>query len=228
MIIGNWFLAKSFPHYRDSESVLIFASGVSNSQNTDKLLFQREEGLLRKVILEHPDKHFVYFSTCSILDPSLWGSAYVIHKKRMEQIIAESCDTFSIFRIANPIGITENPHTLLNYLSQKIRNGDHFIVWKNARRNLIDIDHLVLIASYIIDHELHSNMILNIASPIDFSILEIVKTLEYTLGVSGKYSVEPLGWVPMISLEGVEWIINELNLKFDKNYLKDIVEKYYL
>ena len=51
MIIGAGFIAKSFEeYYKTREDIVIFASGVSDSQCSDIMEFYREEKLLSYVI----------------------------------------------------------------------------------------------------------------------------------------------------------------------------------
>ncbi len=88
MIVGNGLIANLFKN-EDRENVVFFASGVSNSLETDKSAFLREENLIRKTIKENPNKIFIYFSTCSIYDSSKNGSSYVNHKLKMERLVED-------------------------------------------------------------------------------------------------------------------------------------------
>ena len=63
MIVGNGLIANLFKN-EDRENVVFFASGVSNSLETEKSAFLREENLLRKHLTENPEEIFIYFSTC--------------------------------------------------------------------------------------------------------------------------------------------------------------------
>ena len=45
----------------DRENVVFFASGVSNSLETEKSAFLREENLLRKHLTENPEKNIHLF-----------------------------------------------------------------------------------------------------------------------------------------------------------------------
>ncbi|MFV0217909.1 hypothetical protein OBJ92_12895 [Empedobacter falsenii] len=65
MIIGKGLIASAFEN-RDREDVVFFASGVSNSLETDVRQFLREENLIRTTIQQYPTQTFVYFSTCSM------------------------------------------------------------------------------------------------------------------------------------------------------------------
>lgn len=53
MIIGKGLIAKLFTDH-DRGDVIFFASGVSNSSETDPAQFTREENLVAKALLENP------------------------------------------------------------------------------------------------------------------------------------------------------------------------------
>lgn len=93
----------------DREDITFFASGVSDSKCTDPKKFKREEDLLK----EQPRHiHLVYFSTLSIYYN--WNP-YVAHKKRMEQVVKDLFQSYTIVRIGN-ISWGTNPNTFINYL----------------------------------------------------------------------------------------------------------------
>ena len=89
MIIGNGLLAKAFSDFENNEKILIFASGVSNSNETRRQEFEREEILLRKGLTTHKDKLIIYFSTCSVYEPSTNYREYTRHKLDMEKNSSE-------------------------------------------------------------------------------------------------------------------------------------------
>lgn len=78
MVIGNGMIAKACKAFIDDTSVTIFASGVSNSAEVLVENFQREFELLAS---QTKDIKIVYFSTCSVNDPSVADTPYVRHKK---------------------------------------------------------------------------------------------------------------------------------------------------
>ena len=84
MIIGNGMLANAVRFY-DKDEVIFFASGVSNSLEKDPSAFEREIRLLHSCIEENPHKKLIYFSTCSVYDPSKAESPYVKHKLNAEK-----------------------------------------------------------------------------------------------------------------------------------------------
>ena len=79
MIIGTGDLAEVLEPV-DRSDLTFFASGVSNSQCTDKVQFQREENLL----MLHCSGHIVYFGSMSIYDKD---SPYTRHKRHMENLV---------------------------------------------------------------------------------------------------------------------------------------------
>lgn len=93
----------------DREDVTFFASGVSNSKETDLAAFNRE----RVLLLHQPTNiHLVYFSTISVYYAD---SPYVHHKRKMERDIIAMFNSYTIIRLGN-ISWGKNPNTLINYL----------------------------------------------------------------------------------------------------------------
>jgi hypothetical protein len=58
----------------------------------------------------------------------------------MESLIMEQHPMPVIFRVSNPIGLTKNRHTVINYFVDHIQQNITFFVWENVERNIIDID----------------------------------------------------------------------------------------
>ena len=141
MIIGSGLLAKAFTRrYADSAAVWIYAAGVSNSSCSDETEYERERERLTKALADGAAADaFVYFSTCSIGDPTAANSFYVRHKIRMEALVATH-RRHVIVRLPQIAGATPNPHTLLNYLFARVSRSEAFTAWRNASRNVIDID----------------------------------------------------------------------------------------
>ncbi len=227
MVIGNGLVAKGFSKYMTNDHLVIFASGVSNSTNIESSFFAREASLLEKTIQENREKTVVYISTCSIYDESMQHSAYVHHKLAMESLLAKQAKYFYIFRISNIVGSTNNPHTLLNFLYYHIKHELHFYLWEKASRNIIDMEDCYSIADYIISKQLYQNQIVNIANPTNYTIADIVSSLELRTGKKGLYSVIDKGSSPVIDTTITEDIIKTLLLNFDANYLERVVNKYF-
>ncbi|MGG7470453.1 NAD-dependent epimerase/dehydratase family protein [Chryseobacterium arthrosphaerae] len=184
MIIGNGILANAIRFY-DREDVIFFASGVSNSLEKNPAEFEREISLLKSVMNQHPDKKLIYFSTCSIYDASKTASPYVMHKLTIEKIIAEQHSNFIIFRVGNAVGRGGNPNTLINFLKSSILSENKLTIHNNARRILIGTDDIAsFVGKYINDF---NHEIINLAYPYQYSLPEILSTLEDHLGKKANY-----------------------------------------
>lgn len=111
MIIGNGDIAQVLEEGGvDHPDWVFFASGVSNSQETEDAAYERERQLLIKTL--RTAWHLVYFSTLSVFYKD---SRYTQHKKELEELVRNSSDNYTIVRLGN-ITWGDNPHTLINYL----------------------------------------------------------------------------------------------------------------
>ena len=225
MIIGNGLIANLFRE-NDRENVVFFASGVSNSLETDNSAFLREENLIRKTIKENPNKIFIYFSTCSIYDSSKNGSSYVNHKLKMEQIVEELANQFLILRVSNAVGKGGNPNLLMNYLVNAFHQEKEITVHTLATRNLIDADDVKNITLKFIN-ENSFNKIINVAYLENFSTSEILEILEKYFNKSAKKSFVKSGQSYLISIPEVESYFTENNLTNKEAYLCRILDRYY-
>ena len=227
MVAGNGLIAKRFREYADDDRFLIFASGVSNSKSTDQAAYEREFNLLKEYSELNPGKVFVYFSTCSINDPIENGSAYVSHKKNIEQYIQSNIGQYMIFRVSNLVGKTPNNNTIFNFIVQNIRQGVQFDLWINATRNLIDVDDFFSITDHILRNRLFLNRLINIANPINNNVQEIVAAAEKLFDKKANYQPIPKGGSFNIDISDIRTIIEQLNIKFGEGYLETLLRKYY-
>lgn len=226
MIEGKGMIAKSFEKYKDNKKIFIFASGVSNSQEINEDAFLREKNLLEKRLTEFQDSIFVYFSTCSIYDPSMINSNYVQHKLEMEKTIMQYSKCFYIFRLPQVVGKTNSP-TLVNYLVNRITNEQSFDIWKGSTRNLIDVEDVFKIANFIIEKQIFLNEITNIASSKSYYIKEIVLLIENILGIEAKYSCIDKGASYKIDTQKIYDITKELLISFNDEYMSRIIRNNY-
>lgn len=227
MVIGNGMIAKEFKSYRDIDYIIIFASGVSDSTNTDTAAFERELKLITETIQNNEGKLFVYFSTCSIYDLSMSQSSYVRHKIKMEDFIMKNCPQFIIFRITNPIGHTNNTHTVVNYFINNILEKYQFEVWEKASRNIIDIDDMYLICDAILQQKLFTNSIVNIANPKNYVVSYIINCIEKHFDVSGNYSLVDKGGSPVIVTTKIDKLYSAFNIHFNEDYFPKLLKKYF-
>lgn len=139
MIVGDGLIASAFyDDYENDENVIIFASGVSNSLETDSNEFKREEDLLIKTILENNGKHLLYFA--SYVDSNILKRSYAEHKQKMEGIIKESKIYYTILKLPQAIGWGGNKTTLVNFIIGKLKNNEEITVYKNTYKSLIDVE----------------------------------------------------------------------------------------
>lgn len=153
MIIGSGLLGRAFSaSYTHRNDVCVYAAGVSNSNITDKSEFAREQLRLTAALAAAKDVSvFVYFGTCSVLDPEAYHTQYVQHKLAMERLV-QTHSNYLILRLPQVAGQTPNPHTLLNFVYSRIIRSEAFVVWRTARRNIIDIDDVVTLGGLLIEN----------------------------------------------------------------------------
>jgi nucleoside-diphosphate-sugar epimerase len=228
MIIGSGLLAKAFPpDYNNRDDVCIYAAGVSNSGCTDDYEFDREKERLEYALASSQEKTvFVYFSTCSIYDEELSDSAYVKHKLAMEELVANRTNHL-IFRLPQVVGYTPNPHTLLNFLYARITRSERFHIWKNAQRNVIDVEDVASISAVFINDPAVRDVIINIANPENYSVLDIVTTFERVLHKKAICDYENKGGEYAIDVGQMQSVADKSGAVFDEAYLEKIISKYY-
>lgn len=225
MVVGRGLIATRFRNFTD-DSVLVFASGVSNSKLLDSEEYQREIELLSSHIEESPDKLFIYFSTYSVDDPDLIKTNYVQHKIQIEELIKKKMKRFLIVRTSNVVGNHPNPYTVTNFFFNKITNGEKFDCWKGAVRNLLDIDHLYEMTLQLLKEGVQNETVY-LVNPVCYPALDIVREMEETLKLKADYSVIDKGVHFKVNTTESERLFKKLGLDIN-NYLKNLLKKYYL
>jgi len=226
MIVGNGMLAQACqPAFGADPAVTLFASGVSNSRETRPEAFARESALLDESL----DRGglLVYFSTCSIADYELSTSPYVRHKLAMEKRIAERAERMAIFRLPQVVGHTPNPHTLTNYLHHQIDSGAPFQVWSHARRNLIDVADVAVIARRLVDEGAVLDRITNIACPFSVPVIELVRSFEAHLGRRANFTVVDAGASYPIDVTAAMAAAGRAGVAIGPDYIDQLIRKYY-
>lgn len=215
MIIGSGMIAKRFESW-DDPNTIIFASGVSNSKTTDKAEFERERELMYATLEKYPDAKIVYFSTCSIYDPSVNKSLYVAHKLSMETLIQSIADKYLIIRTTNLVGRSDSPHMIMNFLTTKIRNGTQFECWTKAVRNILDIDNFY---DFVVENIAQENKVLNVFNANSYPVVGIIRAIErhYKRRAITK-EID----------KGSDFVIKGIGLKMEGgDYLGFLLNKYY-
>ena len=227
MVVGNGLVATAFDYYYSSDEILIYASGISNSKSGKIADYHREREMFLKYVHENKKKTIVYFSTTSINDPELKNTPYVLHKKEMEELVKMNSGRYQIFRLSNLAGKSGNKNTILNFFNENISLGIPFECWKNAERNIIDIDDVFEVINYILNHKLYENEIVNIANIHNYPVTYIINQLEIFHNKSAKMIMVDKGTPFTINVEKMVFLANILNLKFNENYFPELLKKYF-
>lgn len=221
VIIGNGLLANAFSK-ANIKNCLFFCSGVSNSSETRKKAFDREEALLRNSIIVHSNKCIVYFSSVSAIKID---TPYYNHKKNMERIIVESAEDYIIFRLPQVAGAVVNS-TLLSFITQNIYLGNSFKVFKHATRTVVDVEDLVDLFELIYSQS-ERNVTLNICPQYTFQPEYLVKLISKKLNTEALYEIVDAGSPQVCELDNSNE--SQIISKFFANepeYLEKVVDKY--
>lgn len=225
MVIGNGLIANAFTRFKEDDSVVIFASGVSNSSLTYADEFEREKTLLREYLSKK--KKLVYFSTCSLADKSLSSSQYILHKNEIEKLIQNSHDSYIIFRLPIIVGKSENPHTLTNFFYNRIITNQPFQAYANSCRYLIDIEDAVKIISLILEKNYFNKEIINVTFNNRIKVTELIKIFEMLLGMPANYELVNKGSCYEVDNSKVKGVLDQMNFKIDEKYNFNLIQKYY-
>lgn len=225
MIIGTGLLASVFDASEvEAARAIVFASGVSNSLETRPAAFEREEVLLRNA-LGNVAGPFVYFSTCSVSDLSRWHSPYVQHKLAMEEMVRASRRHF-VLRLPQVVGKTSNPHTLTNYLANRIMSGTQFEIWRNAIRCILDVDAVASATMLLLRDEARC-VVADLAPPEVVTMLELVQMMQSALGREASYSQMEQGGGPVPSSDLLVSMAPNIGLDLSPGYTRRTIHKYY-
>jgi len=226
MIVGNGQLAQQFKSFENDEDVIIFASGVANSNCTDANEFEREKKLLLATLKNNKEKKFVYFSSCALSAKKYALNEYYIHKQNMEKIIKEHCNYYYIFRIPQLFGEIKKHPTLINYLFYSIKEDKKITIYKGAFRYLIDIEDVYTIVTEVIKHH-KGEITLDIANTYRYSIVEILEILEKLAGKKAHYKMIDKDDAYELDLSPLNNIIFQYNIEinFSKSYLHDKLQQ---
>lgn len=221
-------IAQRFDDYSNRNDVVIFASGVSNSKETQPEPYARERHLVEETLHQRPDSLFVYFSTASIDDPTEQGSAYVVHKVAIEQFIRTQARSYLIIRASNVVGGPGNPHTILNFFINRIRRQEPFSIWQHAVRNIIDIDDLyAFVIGFIADSSFWNQTIL-VANPYSVSPLLLVQSIERHTGQRAVYDLLDRGSPFTLPTDAIRKLLPVVSDDWlPEPYIARLLQKYY-
>jgi len=222
MIIGNGSIAKVFKQeFENDDSVIIFASGVSNSNEKNISEYQRETKLLQDTLTTFPEKKIVYFSSIS---SKYVNSDYFNHKELMENLISENSNNFIIIRLPQIISNSGNQNNLINFLVNSIRNNHSLEIQKDVFRALIDVDDLKKVTLEVIKN--FNNKILNFSKVESLTVINLCEMIFEILN----FRVNIIEIPPKLdtpNLDNSPEIDDILEYLIDKeNYTNKILKKY--
>lgn len=224
MIVGSGLVARAFaPRYAADPDTLIFASGVSNSNETGADAFARERALLQEQ-LQGAYRRVVYFGSCNVVN-SQEHSAYFQHKRAMEALVVAT-GRGTVLRLPQVVGHTRNPNTLTNFLRDCILQERQLTLWTGAERNLIDIDDVAAIASHMLDHG-PPPAVVAIATPWSLPMPHIVDLFEQVLDRRAQRVLVDRGEGMSIDSRLSEQVARDIGIDFGPDYPLRVIQKYY-
>jgi dolichol-phosphate mannosyltransferase len=227
MVIGSGVIASRFVDYSFQSKYLIFAGSVNDSAAQDMVVIQREEDAVKEALAKYADATFVYFSSCSVLDPDVSHTPYVQHKTCMEKLIQSTAKKFLIFRLPQVLALADAQSSLVSYLVDAILNQKSFEVWQNARKNLIDIDDVHEVVGEVLCRNNNLNQVVNVASAHQTPVLQLVHDIEGFLGRSANYVLVNKGTSYDLDISPIRKILTDLNIDFGEGYIKRSLNKYF-
>lgn len=238
-IIGNGMIARAFmPYQAQLEAVVIFASGVSNSSETDPAAYARECDLLIETLqsCKHDPSRIVYFSSGGTIYGNYAGlrdektplyprTPYGRQQLLCEALIKNSGAPYLITRLANLIGPGQNHTQLIPALVDQALAG-HAHLFQHATRDLLDVEDFApivirLLASLASDE----NETVIVASGISLPIAEIFSQIQSELGTTADISLLDRGDVQRFNIEKLQHQLAG-QVHFDERYPAQVVRKY--
>ena len=217
-------MASQFKNSSWLDNEIIFASGVSNSRETKPSEFNREIELIESFF--ETKSVFIYFSTCSIFDPSLSNSSYIQHKLYIEKIIEEKFDNYLILRLPCLIGLTNNPHTFFNYFFHSISESLPVNIEKNSSRYFLDVEDIEPIVKCLVKKR-HFNRTINVAFDNRISVIDAIRIMEkYMKKTAVSHVIEKGAYYTIPNKEVIE--LQDLLPRFDttREYNDNCFKKY--
>jgi len=231
IIYGNGFIAKKFSKFKSilkEKKIILYASGISNSQESIKKNLDREINSFKKFYHENKNHKIIYISTCSVDDNSRNKSKYIKNKIKIEKFIKIKFKKFIILRLPELIGRFKNKNTLINYFFYMIKKKKKFNLFKNVKRNVLDIDDVLKISKHIIlDNKINKKTI-SLSNKFFCTPLDIVKIIEKKLSIEAKFQLKfstNQHW--NLNNKSVSKYVKKAKIKFNKNYLQKAFNKYF-
>lgn len=222
LVIGSGFLASKFKKYLkkiNSYNLVVYAAGISNSLEKNKKELDKEISKVKK-FLKRNKKKILYISTYSINDNSRKNKPYVRNKIKIEKLIKSKSDKYLIIRLPEIIGKNKNSSTLTNFFFKRIINNESFFLYKNTKRNLLDVDDAIKNSIKLFE-VINSNQVINLLNKNFYTPIQIVKSFEKILNKKAIFKYKHIK-KNYINLQ------NTFYIKTNNNYLNKIIKRHYL
>jgi len=227
LVIGAGSIADRFCDFSNQEQFVIFAGTIEDSQINDVELVNKEEAQIKDALISFPDAIFVYFSSCSVNDPTLISTRYVQHKIEMESLVQNSRKNFYIFRLPSVVNGSSKENDLVSYFVRSIANQLPFELWSNTSRNFIDVDDVHEIVVYILKNSLFMNSVTEIVSPLNVSLRDLVFEIEDVIGKKAIVAEVLKGATYRLDHSKIAEVVEQLGMTFDQGYIHRTVEKHF-
>ena len=135
-------------------------------------------------------------------------------------MIVKKSKNYLIIRMPEIIGRSKNPYTLTNFFFKKITKNKKFLLFKNSKRNLLEVNDAIKNTIKIIKLYKNKNSIVNLLNKEFYTPLKIVKTFENILNKRANFEISNLK-------EGKWNLKNNFFVLPSKNYLKKTIKIYY-
>ena len=220
-VVGSGLLATAFKEFGGTcfAGFTIFAAGVSNSLELNKLEFEREKILLEKAIQDC--RGLVYFSSCSAPFQSS-GRPYFRHKMEMERLVLGNPGNF-VVRLPQLVGVNQNKSQICNFIFSHLVKGEEFEVWRFAQRNILDVARIPPILENVISTE-YSGGVVNICAYNSILLVDLCEIFERVIDIRGKYRIVDKGEPFIISRGPCYFESKELD---KETYYKNLIIKYF-
>ncbi|RAY12709.1 NAD(P)-dependent oxidoreductase [Actinomadura craniellae] len=195
-IIGSGFIARHLrPLHGAHPDTVVLAAGVPRQKLPDSE-HRREAALVTETIQRclRERRVLVFFSTASMYggpgcqgredDPVVPSTRYGQHKYDLETVIRESGVDHLILRLSYVLGPGGPEFRLIPALVRQIVSG-RVRVQPGSRRDMLYVSDFVTIMDRLLDAKVR-NQIVNVASGDCVDIVQIIKYIEYRLGVTAE------------------------------------------
>ncbi len=181
-VYGDGFLAKKLKKISLPKKLFIYAAGVSNSNLKSKKEYLREIKVFKTVFNKvDKKKTFIYISTLSVESKILSRDPYVKNKIKIERLLRKNSENYLIIRLPQLVGKNKNKNTLTNFIYECFIHEKKFNIWKNSKRNLIDIDDIIIILKKFLKKNKMNNRIINIFNHKSIETIKLIKIFSYVL-----------------------------------------------